>query len=175
MDLLEQSIAAAKALMKTRYVLHIRRGTEDKTLNLRFYKRSFYHLFGFHKIKEISVLFEKKKKSVAFQTIRKNKALLETITSSNSFAQIESRLVCICLFQKVLAGSMEVYRKTDEPTCVHTTINFSFLLTSVIGDSRLFYFFASGICSEYIPISLFVENHLPYHADLQKWEITHIH
>ena len=175
MDLLEQAIAAAKELMKARYVLHIQRGTENKTIYLKFYKRAFYHLFGFHKIKEIDTLFAKKRKSIAFRAISSNNKLLEAITRSSSFKQIESRLVCLCLFEKVMGmENVELFKKLGTIGTIPTLIAFDYLLSVTYGNNRLFYFFVKENESECAPISLFIDNRLSYEIKHQRWDVIRI-
>ena len=175
MDLLEQAIAAAKELMKARYVLHIQRGTESKTLNLRFYKRSFYHLFGFHKIKEIESLFLQKRKNASFQAISKNRKLLQVIVASPIFDQIEGRMVCVCLFDEMLkTDETMVFRNAGKAQTFKTLIPFDILLKSTFGEYHFYSFWKTDNDIDFRPVSLFIDDSRLYEENQQAWKLAKV-
>ena len=128
LDLLRQAIAAAERLTKRRYRLLLRRKEEERNIEIRLYPQNLYHLFGFHKVKELSPYFIDMNKRAAYAKTLQEERLLARIALSPYFDDIERRLICLCLFDKILEEKkIKVYEYKEQGAYSRSNIAFDYL------------------------------------------------
>ena len=177
LDLLQQAIAAAERLTKRRFVLSLRRKEEETSIEIRLFNKNLFHLFGFHKIKELSPYLKGMSKRAAYAKTLQDKNLLARVAVSPCFDDIEGRLICICLFDKVLAGEKtKAFECTEQLGYLRSDIQFDYLLMATISGHRLFYFVRSvnKDKTKGVLVSLFIDDRRPYHKSLKPWEVSSI-
>lgn len=131
LDLLRQAIAAAERLTKRRYKLLLCRDGERREIELCFYEHVFFHLLGFHKIKELHPFVSRLNKKIAYAKTVTDNSLLARIALSPSFEQIEGRLICACLLENALKNEkIELYQRVRQKGYLKSEIDFDYLLVS---------------------------------------------
>ena len=177
LDLLRQAIAAAERLTKRRYKLLLRRKEEERGIEICLYPQNLYHLFGFHKVKELSPYFVDMNKRAAYAKTLQDERLLARIALSPSFDDIEKRLICICLFDDALKNTgTKAYEFMNQGGYLKTNIAFDYLLTAKAHGHTLFYFIRliGQNQNKGILVSLFIDDRHPYYKGNKPWEIVSI-
>ena len=177
LDLLRQAIASIRALSGTKYRFSLRRKDEHKDIVVRFFNPNFFHLFGFHKVKELLPYLESRSKSNAFIKITNDQNLLARVALSPSFEDIEGRLVCICSLRELLeSAEVRIYERPQERKPARTNIPFDYLAMAK-KNGNIMYFFLKMLSpnrEDAVLISLFVDNRSQFHLGQNEWKVVSI-
>lgn len=109
MDKLQLAINSYNKLIGKEIKLVIGRKGKKSNIYIDFYIEDFYHLIGYHHLKDLTSISRLSAK-IAFRKTINGKITLDMLKKSVYFNDIEDRIDCIILFYKMFSDSNLVFK-----------------------------------------------------------------
>ena len=166
MNIIKKCANNFNKLLDIEYKIILGKKGKITTLYLHFDKAAFYHLIGFHKIKDIPQL--KTNRSLIFDNIL-NSDLSDKIFKSKNYKDITSRVDAFSKFIKYLDSENMIFKYNKFSDSRYSKIHFDYLIVNNELDKKVFTFLRKeSNAHTIIPISFFPEGE----ADYSKGQIT---
>ncbi|WP_429971925.1 PBECR4 domain-containing protein (plasmid) [Fructilactobacillus sp. Tb1] len=138
MDKLRKAATIYNNLINKEIKIVIGRKGKKTDLYIDFSVEDFYHLVGFHYLKDLRNIARMSSK-IAFEKILNDEITISMLEKSKYFNQIEDRIECILLFSKVATNVSSVY-KFRRVEYSFSKINWEYLITfpTEISNAYLF-------------------------------------
>lgn len=110
MDRLQMIASAYQMIMQKQYYFEIAKKNTLHKFILSFEKTDFFHIAGFHKLKDVTVLQIKKNKGLIFDKIQAGDITFEQIKNSFFYDDIRKRLAYTEKLQELLDSNQIVFQ-----------------------------------------------------------------
>lgn len=141
-DILKIAAEAYKKLMNIEYRIVLGRKGKEEQLNITFSPENFYHLAGFHKLKQ-RYSFQKKTSAWILEHILKENISIRSIGQDQNLLKIVCRLRALCMLEQLMdAQETKFYSYDIKKVTFNTKIDADYIAKGKIeNESIVFSFF----------------------------------
>lgn len=141
-DILKIAAEAYKKLMNIEYRIVLGRKGKEEQLNITFSPENFYHLAGFHKLKQ-RYSFQKKTSAWILEHILKENITIKSIEQDQNLLKVVSRLHALCMLEQLMdAQETKFYSYDMKKVAFATKIDADYIAKGKIeNESIVFSFF----------------------------------
>lgn len=156
-NILKSAAKAYKKLMKTEYHIVLGRKGNINTLDIVFMPDNFYHLAGFHKLKQ-RYAFQQHTSAWILDHIIDETITVKIIENDKNFNMITERLYALEILEQALDSVKTRFYSYDRKKVVFATkITADYLAKAGIGDGTVIFSFFVRADNKYCMNSIFQE------------------
>jgi hypothetical protein len=161
-DLLKASANAFKKLTSVAYHIVLGRKGKTYTLDIVFMPDNFYHLAGFHKLKQ-RYSFQQHTSAWVLDHIIDGTITADDISGDQNFNIIADRLYALAIFEQIIDSSdTKFYAYDMRKVSFATRINADYLVKGSLKNEPVIFSFFVGDQQKYYMNSIFPETRYDY-------------
>ena len=161
-DILKTAAEAYKKLMNIEYRIVLGRKGKEEQLNIIFTPENFYHLAGFHKLRQ-RYSFQKKTSAWILEHILEENISIRSIEQDQNWLKVVGRLRALCMLEKLMdAQDTKFYSYDMRKVTFATKIDADYLAQGRIENAPIVFSFFIKADSNYCMKSIFFKEAYDY-------------